>query len=263
MKLIVLIIPLGILTNVMAAQIAIKATAVQFDYMETANGGNLDSEKSDMTKVHGFEVDIRGGSYDRSGVRFINDLEMSYNKGETQYVGSLLGDPNTQYGDVRTITNNRLYEMSYKVGFSLPISQDVSMGGQVGTGVREWKRSLIDGNTETYFWSNWIAGGRMDWNAAQGIEISATADWQKAYKPTMTSTGIGTSFDLGKTSGYKLGLHWVGYISQKLVFEMDYIYDYWKISKSNTVSDGSGNNYYEPDSKTKNQYIKAGFSYLF
>jgi len=250
-------------SSVIAAELAIKATTVQFDYMETFAGTNIDSEKSSFGEIKGFEVSIRGGGYNSSGVKLINTLDFSHSKGDTQYVGSFLNDPNGKYGDLKSISSNKLTELSYMLGVSFPVSCDFSIGGQLGTGARSWERNLNDGNIETYFWGIFSAGSRMDWKLFPGVEFSTTADYQKAYKPTMESTLIASSFDLGKTDGYKIGLHWVGNITQRLAFEMDYVYDYWKITKSNSIVDGFGNVYFEPDSKTKNSYVKAGLAYEF
>lgn len=247
----------------MAADIAIKASAINMDYMETSGGTNLDSEKANYGDIKGIEISIRGGGYQRSGARYINELSFSQNSGNSAYVGSLLYSPNGKYGDIYSSTSNKISEINYKIGATFPVSRDFSVGGQLFTGVRDWKRDLNDGNIETYFWGSYGLGGIVELGLFSGVTFSVTADLQKAYKPTMNSTSIGSTFTLGKTDGYKVGLHWVGNISQRIAFEMDYIYDYWNISRSNSVSDGSGYVYYEPDSKTNNQYIKAGFVFSF
>lgn len=254
-------------TGASAAQIAIKAETLKFDYMETDQGQNLDSERANFGKIKGVDVSIRAGNgvsrNANNKADLISELSMSYNSGDTEYVGSYLGVPGSQYGDVVSTTSNKLTEMTYKLGFLAPVSDTVFAGLNVGAGVRIWERNLNDGNIETYRWGVLSAGGEAGWKVTTGGVISLSADWQRAYHPTMDSTLVNGTFNLGKTSGYKLGLHWIGNITRSLAFEADYIYDYWKISRSNYISDGAGGYYFEPDSETKNQRLKAGFSFAF
>lgn len=240
-----------------AAEIAIGGSTVAFDYMETANGSNLDSETSSLLDVKGGYVALRFGGRNQNGVKFINDVEYSYLKGNTDYVGAYLFVPGSSYGDVVSQTDNKIQNTTFKLGISLPITKCISVGGQAGAGWREWERSLSDGNVETYDWTYWIAGARADVLTEIG-EFSLYGNWQKAVKPEMYASSIGTNFELGSTSGYEAGVKWSAKFSTWAALELEYVYDYWKIGKSDVV-----NGFYEPDSKTKNQYVKAGLAFIF
>jgi len=246
-----------------AGEIALKASSVQFDYKEYADNGELlDSEKANLTAINGFDIALRMGGRAPNGFKFIHDLEYSYHEGSTDYVGSLLYDTAGQYGDLKSTTYNRLSELTYVVGLSLPMTRNFSIGGQTGFGSREWKRGLGVDMLETYTWSHWIVGGCANW-LFKGGEFSLYANYQEAFLPKMAASNLGLSFDLGKTSGYKLGARWSTRLSRRVSFELEYLYDYWEIGRSNTREGFDGEHYYEPASETRNNYAKAGFVYLF
>jgi len=246
-----------------AGEIALKASSVQFDYREYLDNGELlDSEKANMSAFNGVDIALRMGGRTPNGVKFIHDLDYSYHEGKTDYVGSLLYDPAGQYGDLKSTTYNRLSELSYLVGLSLPVTRNFSFGGQTGFGNRQWKRGLGEGILETYTWSHWIAGGRADWLFHNG-EFSLYANYQEAFLPKMAASDLGLMFDLGKTSGYKLGARWSTRLSRRISFEMEYVYDYWEIGRSKTKQAYDKKYYYEPSSETKNNTVKAGFVYIF
>jgi opacity protein-like surface antigen len=243
-----------------ATEIVAKVSSVKFDYMEIGDAGqNLDSEKAKLGKINGFEIEARSNGYVSTDTRFYQDGGISYHSGDTEYVGSYQGG---NYGDVTNTTKNKLIEASYKLGLAIDIIDNASIGAHVGVGTRIWDRELDDENKEVYTWSNWIVGTKADWRATKELIISATADYQKAVNQKMYSSYLGETFNLGDTSGYKLGLHANYKLSQNLSVETDYVYDYWKINKSNTVDIG-GAVAWEPDSKTKNQYLKLGLAYKF
>jgi hypothetical protein len=246
-----------------AGEIALKTSSIQFDYKEHADNGELlDSEKANLTAINGFDIALRMGGRASNGFKFIHDLEYSYHEGNTDYVGSLLYDTAGQYGDLKSTTYNRLSELTYIVGLSFPLTRTLSIGGQTGFGDREWKRGLGQDILETYGWSYWMAGGRADWLLQRG-EFSLYANYQEAFVPQMASSDLGLTFDLGKTSGYKLGARWSTRLTRRVSLELEYVYDYWEIERSNTRQGVDGKYYYEPSSQTRNNYAKAGFVYLF
>lgn len=246
-----------------ASEIAIKASSVQFDYREyTDNNELLDTEKSNIAEFNGVDIALRMGGRTARGVKFIHDLDYSYHVGNTDYVGSLLYDTAGQYGDLKSISYNRLSELTYLVGLSLPVTRKFSFGGQTGFGNRQWKRGLGVDMLETYTWSHWIAGARADWLLNNG-EFSLYANYQEAFLPKMSASNLGLVFDLGKTSGYKLGARWSTRLSRRISFELEYVYDYWEIGGSATKQAYDKKYYYEPSSETKNNYVKTGFVYIF
>jgi hypothetical protein len=260
-KIILSIAAVASLTSTLSAtEIVAKVSSVKFDYMETGDASeNLDSEKAKFGKINGFEIEARSNGYISTGTRFYQDGGISYHSGDTEYVGAYQGG---NYGDVTDTTKNKLIEASYKLGLAIDVINNASIGAHVGAGMRAWDRKLADGNEETYTWSNWILGTKADWRVTKDLIVSATADYQKAVNPKMYSSDLGGKLNLGDTNGYKLGLHANYKLNQNLSVETDYVYDYWKINKSNTVDTGDGV-VQEPDSKTKNQYLKLGLAYKF
>jgi hypothetical protein len=260
-KIILSIAAVASLTSTLSAtEIVAKVSSVKFDYMETGDASeNLDSEKAKFGKINGFEIEARSNGYISTGTRFYQDGGISYHSGDTEYVGAYQGG---NYGDVTDTTKNKLIEASYKLGLAIDVINNASIGAHVGAGMRAWDRKLADGNEEIYSWSNWILGTKADWRVTKDLIVSATADYQKAVNPKMYSSDLGGKLNLGDTNGYKLGLHANYKLNQNLSVETDYVYDYWKINKSNTVDTGDGV-VQEPDSKTKNQYLKLGLAYKF
>jgi opacity protein-like surface antigen len=261
-KIILSIAAVASLTSTLSAtEIVAKVSSVKFDYMETGDAGqNLDSEKAKLGKINGFEIEARSNGYVSTGTRFYQDGSISYHLGDTEYVGSYQGG---KYGDVVDTTKNKLIEASYKLGFAINVIDNASIGAHIGAGTRVWGRELGKDYKEVYAWSNWIVGTKADWGITKELIVSATADYQKAVNPKMYSSYSGVKFDLGNTNGYKLGLHANYKLNKNLSVETDYVYDYWKINKSNTVNIGYGVVEWEPDSKTKNQYLKLGLAYKF
>lgn len=241
-------------------EIAGKITSVNIDYMEKDGSTNLDSEKASLGKVNGFELSLRGGNFDAGKVSFINSLDFSYNVGNTDYKGSYQGGT---YGDVTATTKNKLYDLAYRLGGTVPLSQQAALGATIGVGTRYWDRSLADGNDEGYYWNYWNIGAKADYWFNPKTALSATAEYQGAGNPKMHASNTGNTYNLGSTNGYKLGLHATYKITAHVSAEADYIYDVWHIGKSNTVEDWYGNAWYEPKSTTRNQYIKMGLAYRF
>ncbi|MDD3465596.1 MAG: hypothetical protein PHE67_00485 [Campylobacterales bacterium] len=249
----------AIVSYASAAEVVGKLSSVKYDYMETSDSGqNLDSERTGFGKINGFDISIRSNDYVSTKSRFFNSVDFSYHGGNTQYIGSYQGG---KYGDLTTTSKNKIYELEYKFGGAMSVTNNVTLGANIGAGLRNWQRSLADGNVETYYWSNWILGLRSDYSPTDRLMVSATADWQKAVNPKMYSTGAGATFDLGDTGGYKLGLHTNYKLNNRLSVEGDYEYDFWKIGKSNMVNIGGSTVAWEPDSKTKNHVIKLGLAY--
>jgi opacity protein-like surface antigen len=240
-KIILSIVAIASLTSTLSAtEIVGKVSSVKLDYKESGTAGQKLDEEARFGKINGFEIESRSNDYLSTNTRLYQDGTISYNSGDTD------------------TARDKLIEASYKLGAAINIIDNASIGAHVGIGMRAWDRKLDNGNEEVHSWSNWIVGTKADWKATKELIVSATADYQKAVNPKTYSSVAGEKFNLGDTSGYKLGLHANYKLSQNLSVETDYVYDYWKINKSNTV-----NSMYVPDSKTKNQYLKLGLAYKF
>lgn len=263
MKKIVLLSAMLAFGSLQATEIAIKASSLKFDYTEKSQGVILDTESSNFQDILGLELELRNGWRNRYNHTIINDARFLYAKGDSKYVGAYLNDPSSNYGDVVDTTKNRLIELDYKFGWLFPVGSYSKIGAYAGLGGRLWDRTLADGNKETYYWGNGLLGARADVEVIRGGTVSITTEYQKALNPLMHTSSLDATFDLGKTDGYKIGLHWLGGITKTITFEMDWIYDVWNIGKSNLIPATGGGYYFEPDSKTKNQYIKMGFAFEF
>jgi hypothetical protein len=239
----------------LADGVSIKTTSLSFDYLETENGVKLDSENNDHGDFTGIELGYYKGM--DSGYLFKSYIagKIAYSRGLTQYVGSYVGSGS--YGDVVATTKNTLIESSLEYGRSFLVAPDLSVGGQCGILRREWKRKL-PGNTEDYQWFGWSGGLRVNYEINPTLIVSALYDYQQAIDPNMYASSTSMNYPLGGANGHKLTLRSEYQYDRFFVLQLDYVYDYWSILRSDVIQ-----GWYEPDSKTKNNYLKIGIVHKF
>jgi len=240
-------------------EVSLKLTSVKFDYSETNLGKLFNTEKSNFGDIKGFEITAGSGalSGDKGGA--YQNLSLIYNKGDTDYIGSLQGG---NYGDLKNKTSNRVYDISWIYGARFMAAQNFSFGTELGLGYRNWLRQLsgTGGYEEEYRWVYLTAGVNAKLVASNNVSFAASFNLMRAYNPKMYA-GIanGVDFDLGDTDGNKYGFGMDYKLNNNWSLVGEYVYENWNISKSNTVAVGGGATAYEPDSKTRNQIAKIGF----
>jgi hypothetical protein len=229
--------------------LSVSADTTRFDYSETSIGGVLlDTEKADFNKVDGFSA------------RFESDYRglyagVSYAKGNTDYVGSILHSGNP-YGSYLSSSSNTTADYSIGYKATAAINQDVSIPLYIGLGYRQWLRQ--GGYDETYEWGYSEAGIGLHWRPSPQLSLGADAFYRQAFNAQMHETLNGYTFNLNNVYGYKITVPIEYKLSQNMSTYIAYSYDYWNIGASNVVG-----GYYEPDSQTKNDILSFGLKFLF
>lgn len=231
--------------------LSLSADTTNFDYAETDNSGRLlDTERADFGKVNGFTISLNprhNGFY----------LGMTYARGNTDYVGSLLGsgDP---YGSYVGITLNEVndYTLGYKTTVRLDTRSEWEMPVTVGVGYRRWLRQL--GYDELYDWGYYDVGIGLHYAPSSTMSIGVDAAYRTAFNAQMYENLHGSTFDLKNVHGYKITVPFEVAISPTLSTFVSYNYEYWNIGASNVIG-----GYYEPDSETKNETLSIGLKFRF
>lgn len=231
--------------------LSISADTTRFDYAETdSTGALLDTEKADFGHVSGFTI--------RYAPRYNGwYLGGSYARGNTDYVGSLIGS-GQPYGSYRATTTNEVadYTIGYMGTALLDPRGDVTMPVNVGLGYRRWLRQ--GGYDEVYDWGYYDVGIGLHFRLSPDMSIGADADYRKAFNAQMYENYHGYTFDLNNVYGYKITVPFELSLSPTMSTFLAYSYEYWNIGASNTVG-----GYYEPDSETKNETLSLGLKFRF
>lgn len=238
--------------------VLISADTTQFDYAETdSNGDLLDTEKADFGEINGLSVSLNpryNGFY----------FTASYAKGDTDYVGSLIGS-GLPYGSYRGTTTNEIeeYTFGYKATALLDPHGTWEMPVTLGVGYRRWLRQLhsspgVSGYDELYDWGYYDAGIGLHYNFSSKMSLGADANYRKAFNAQMYENWHGYTFNLKNVYGYKITVPFELKLNQTLSTFIAYTYEFWNIGASNVIG-----GYYEPDSETKNQTLSLGVKYYF
>jgi len=249
----------------MADSLEVSLSGLKFNYKEYSSSGNvLDSESSSFNNLYGINV-----RYSKEIGKFILNPNFEYNRGTTHYNGSTWGGTSLSL----TEHNVYLYNLNLIGKYSL-FDDNTKLGtGKLyvlgGVGYRLWNRGTSDYNgdyDEQYKWPYFLVGGEIN-DRFHSINIALQAYYQQAINPKMKSyLGSGATYNLGKTYGYRVSIPIKYALKTNYGIVFRYIYDYWKISKSDIQNINLYNKTiatYEPDSKTKNQYINVGFYYNY
>ena len=127
-------------------------------------------------------------------------------------------------------------------------------------GYRYWQRgkSSAPGDyNEIYYWPYYSIGINYNF-MIQKSKIDFLIKYKRAFNPKIkVYTGNEPILNLGKTDGFSTQLQY-SYLFDEGKIGVFYRYSFWKINKSNEKNLIVDNNNYlifEPESKTKNQYI--------
>jgi hypothetical protein len=226
---------------------------VNLDYNEYVNGKKIDGDSSKFGELVGFGVKYKG---DNGIFPFFIKGEIAY--GKSDYNGA------TQNGTPLSVKENNVKIINLQTAFF------VYKPFYVGIGYREWNRGKSDYEgdyDEVYYWGYINAGFDKHIQYNENLSFNLGLECQYAVNPKIDIyIGNGTTLNLGKTYGYKAEIDANHRINSKLVLNVFYRYQFWRINRSNegfvTI-----NNYlyplYEPESYTRNQYIGAGLSFKF
>ena len=244
----------------MADTIELSLSGLKLNYKEYISGKVTDSESGSFDELYGINI-----KFEKRIGKFILNSNFEYNRGETTYTGSSWGGNPLSFKN----KNVYIYNFNFVNKYSL-FDDNTKLGiGKLyvlgGVGYRFWNRGTSNYNgdyDEQYKWPYFLVGGEIN-DRFHSINIALQAYYQQAVNPKMKAyLGNGVTYNLGKTYGYRISLPIKYKLKSNYGIVFTYIYDYWKISKSDIQNINLYNKTittYEPDSKTKNQYLNIGF----
>jgi len=249
-----------------APKVDLLFSMLKFNYKEYKNSQVLDKDTSNFSDLGGISFSLT--DY-REKSKFRLDLE--YNSGTTNYDGSTWG------GTPLKLKKKNVYLFNSKVIGSYLLGEDFTSIGMgkfyfsLGLGYRFWHRGKSDYSgdyNENYKWAYYTIGFDFNDYFEEAVEFSMNIYYHQAISPTMKAyLGSGDTYHLGNTDGYRFEFPLRVYFWDDSGFEIKYIYDYWHIRKSDTQTitfdDGSTVLTYEPESKTRNNYLNIGFFFNF
>jgi len=225
---------------------------LDMNYKEYENGSFLDGESTDFGDMLG--VGIKYSDI----YKFKYFLKAEYAYGKTTYDGS------TWAGDPLSLRRKNVYLLNFEGGI-FPYNKYFYLS----IGYRYWNRGKSDYSgdyNEKYYWKYLGIGYNyaIEFNK---ISIEPELEYQYTFNPKLDlDLGSGGTVNLGKTYGYKAGLKFNYEYSEKISYSMFYRYQYWHISKSDSINITLNNlviPIYEPESKTRNQYVGIGVNLKF
>jgi hypothetical protein len=241
---------------------SIALVGQSMDYREYNKAGVLvDSEKSDFSEMAGTEInfalffDKRTRSYSQIDVNFLGL------GGNTEYTGSLLSS-GLPYGSHVSSTANYIVdtEMTYTKHHILSDVLEVNYG--LGLGYYMWERSLSASQVELYDWFYLKPTVGMRLEITKNLNLGINLAYKYAINPAMSATSPDLDFTLGGVDVLEASIPLTYTFSNTFDMFIALKVEEQKIKASGTEHSG-GNDYYEPDSTAKNQYLKVGMTFKY
>jgi hypothetical protein len=241
---------------------SIALVGQSMDYREYNKAGVLvDSEESDFSEMTGAEInfalllDQRTSSYSQIDVNFLGL------GGNTKYTGSLL-DSGEPYGSHVSSTANYIVdtEITYKKYYILSDVLEVNYG--LGLGYYMWERSLSTSQVELYDWFYLKPTVGMRLEITKNLNIGLNLAYKYAINPAMSASSPNLDFTLGGVDVLEASVPLTYAFSNTFDMFIAFKVEEQKIKASGTEHSG-GNDYYEPDSTAKNQYLKLGMTFKY
>jgi len=248
----------------LANTIEFSLNSLKLNYKEYILGKVIDSENSSFNELYGINI-----KFEKQIGKFILNSNLEYNRGKTIYSGSSWEGNHISFKE----KNVYIYNLNFINKYNLFENNTKTGNGKIyilgGVGYRFWNRgtSDYDGDyNEQYKWTYYLLGGEIE-DQFNSFDIALQAYYQQAFNPKMKAyLGNGVTYNLGKTYGYRISLPIKYKLESNYGIVFTYVYDYWKINKSNTQNVNLNNKTiatYEPDSQTKNQYLNIGFYFNY
>lgn len=232
-------------TSLFALNINTYFFSIKENYKEYVNNINIDRDYNSFFDLSGVGIKIKHNFFKAS---------VEYANGNATYDGV------TQNGKKLKVKENNVY--IFNAFFSI---------GKVlyfDAGYRLWNRgkSAYEGDyREKYYWP--YIGASLDYNFKfNKFSFEPLISYQYAINPKLKIfIGNNPTLDLGNTKGYKIELP-IFYKVNNIKFFLFYRYQYWNINHSKIYILLLNNKYYpifEPESKTRNQYLGIGLNFNF
>jgi len=214
------------------------------NYTEYFNSKVIDKDKNKFFDIKGIGISLKNN---------LIKYTFEYAKGIAYY------EDDTQINPLK-IKEKNVYLINTFLSFGNPFSIDI--------GFRCWNRgkSEYEGDyNEKYYWP--YAGISLTYKFyLNKLIFHPLFSYQKAINPKLKIfLGNSPTINLGKTTGYKIEFP-LFYKRKNYNFFIFYRYQYWHINRSalHTLTLNKTNFlFFEPESKTKNQYIGIGLSINF
>jgi hypothetical protein len=235
-------------------QIGVHFTAMNFDYLETDNGGApLDSENG---WVPGFGISV---SLMKNWIvpNFYFNAQLSWYSGETDYVGAYIGS-DAGYGSVKGKTGANVADYDFRVGKGFALGSNFMLTPYFGIGSHDWERKVNEG--EDYSHGYYGAGLMLQVSPFKGFVLSGHGLVGQTFSSHIDVAGPdGFSKDLGDSATYRFGVAGDIAITRNLHVNAGVEWVNFDYGQSTVSSSG----YYEPDSSTSNVITKVGIGYSF
>jgi len=241
-------------------QVQTMFSTVKFNYKEYQNSYVFDEEVNNFFDLKGVKFSI----YD-SFNKFKIGLDTEYHKGSTTYKGQ------TWDGTPLELNRNNVYLLNVRTFADYLIKSGKTTKIYIGAGIgyRRWNRGKSDYEgdyDEKYKWKYYLLRLSVNKDISK-FNIGANISYHRAISPKLKAElGNGVTYDLGVTDGYRIEFPIKYNITKNYGVMMEYAYDYWRINPSSIeYVNLNGNDVatYEPESKTRNQYLNIGIFYNF
>lgn len=243
---------------------SIALVGKNMDYREYNKAGVLvDSEESDFSEMSGAQINF-GFLFDKEKNSYSQiDINFLGLGGNTKYRGSFL-DNNLPYGSLTNSTTNYIMdvEMSYKNYHRLNDVLEVNYG--LGLGYYLWERTLSSSQVELYDWFYLKPALGVTFEITKNLNLGVHLAYKYAINPTMNATNPSLDFTLGGVNTFEASLPLTYAFSDTFDIFLAYEFQQQEIKASDAKYYAQTDKYYyEPDSTSKNQFIKLGMTFKY
>lgn len=244
------------------SQMGIQYISTKVDYLETggqygAPVGPLDSENG---HAPGYALSISA----MKDLLFKNDYfkaEYDHSSGYTNYLGGLIGPPQTPYGSVLATSSAKLTNYSADYGKGFALGNQFMLTPYAELGKHTWVRGVNSG--ETYINHYYGLGMMGQYSPVAKLVLSANFLIGQIYDSAITVTdsngAIFFTTGLGQSTLQKFGASADYAFTNNIHGNIGIDYTSFKYGISGLTPVG----YYEPDSKTNYTTFKVGLGYAF
>jgi hypothetical protein len=234
------------------------------DYKEYDSKGNvLDSESSSVIDIYGLKI---GASYKyKINSRFYAKVEYAYEylNGDSDYVGSELGE-DKPYGSLKATTKNTIQNSDLDLKGIYLFNKNINFKLLLGYTYHQWERELSSYQVETYKWDmiKFGLGSVFRFERLRNISFDITALYAQDFSSRMDISNPSAALNLGAVRYYEFDSYVIYTINSSFDIAFGYIIRKQEIDKSDIVKTDIGY-ILEPDSEDFQQYIKLGIIYNF
>lgn len=239
-------------------QVAVGLGVLQQDYREYNEGlapslpAILDSEKGTISNLR--------LSYTGMAQRLYVQATLNYASGDTDYTGYLQSGFPVVFTPLTTITNNRILDLTWRVGYTFRAGPQVALIPYIELGEYTWRRDVAPhmsyGITEDYFHMILGLGAKLLFSPVERLVFEAGGGYGTTFLGTMTTDGYDYTLGDKPYMGIYGSIDYRFFGNWHLKWSADY--RKWEYGQSDVVA-----GYLEPHSQTRQtQYLmSAGYNF--